>query len=73
VETFVVRVWVPAEPETELERDVLRGFVEWSGWEKPCAFVGADQLVGVLLAGKHRATGGRTSRAGPASPSAASP
>lgn len=54
METFVVRVWIPAvvagEP-TGVAAGVLKGIVEHIGSGRAAPFKGADQLLGLLLAG----------------------
>ncbi len=52
METFVVRVWLPADPPSDQEIDVegLRGVVQRIGSPVTTTFVGGDQLVGLIQA-----------------------
>jgi hypothetical protein len=55
VETFVIRVWIPAEPETDAR---LRGFVEHVGLAAETPFATAEQLVAAIEQGLLRNAGG---------------
>jgi hypothetical protein len=50
VRTFVVRVWVPAEPECGGEEHGLHGVVERVGSERSQSFSGAESLLAFLQA-----------------------
>ena len=45
METFVIRVWVPAEPEPQAR---LRGFIEHVGLAAETPFASAEQLVAAI-------------------------
>jgi hypothetical protein len=47
METFVVRVWVPGEPERVAEPE-LRGFVSHSATGRTQRFTGSEELLGFL-------------------------
>jgi hypothetical protein len=48
VETFVIRVWVPAEPEPQAR---IRGFVEHVGLGAETPFASAEQLIAAIEEG----------------------
>ncbi len=48
VETFVIRIWTPAEQNDDPQRYRLRGFVEHIGSGERDAFRGAGELLAFL-------------------------
>jgi len=50
VETFVVRVWVPAEDDTRATAE-MRGFVNHVGSRRSDPFRGIDELLTLLRSG----------------------
>lgn len=48
METFVVRVWVPAEPEPEAVEPALHGLVERVGDGRPRPFADGEALLALL-------------------------
>ncbi len=50
VETFVIRIWTPAERDDDPERYRLRGLVEHVGSAERDAFRCADELLAFLKA-----------------------
>ena len=50
VETFVIRIWTPAERDDDPERYRLRGLVEHVGSGERDAFRGAGERLAVLEA-----------------------
>lgn len=49
VETFVVRIWVPAGGGDELSAGTLHGVVEHVTTAKATTFAGAEELLALLL------------------------
>lgn len=49
VETFVVRIWVPAGGGDELSAGALRGVLEHVASASSSTFAGGDELVDLLL------------------------
>lgn len=49
VETFVVRIWVPAGGGDELSAGALRGVVEHVTSASSSTFAGGDELLDLLL------------------------
>jgi hypothetical protein len=50
VETFVIRIWTPAERDDDPECSRLRGLVEHVGSAERDAFRSADELLAFLKA-----------------------
>jgi hypothetical protein len=50
VETFVIRIWTPAERDDDPERFRLRGLIEHVGSAERDAFRCADELLAFLAA-----------------------
>jgi hypothetical protein len=48
METFVIRIWTPAEPEDDPEGVLLRGFAEHVRSSERIIFVGSSELVAFL-------------------------
>jgi hypothetical protein len=48
MKTFVLRLWIPAEPEADVDPPVLRGFVDEVATGSTRRFVGGEQLVALL-------------------------
>ena len=48
VETFVIRIWTPAERDDDPQRYRLRGLVEHVGSGERDAFRGAGELLAIL-------------------------
>jgi hypothetical protein len=48
VETFVIRIWTPAERDDDPDRLRLRGLVQHIGSGEPDAFHGAGELLTLL-------------------------
>ena len=61
METFVVRLWVPAEDEAEAV-EPLRGVLELVGSADATPFSGGEQLLELLRAGIAADPDGRTAR-----------
>jgi hypothetical protein len=61
METFVVRLWIPAEDEQEAA-EPLRGILERVGAADSTPFRGGEQLLQLLRAGLAVDPDGRTAR-----------
>jgi hypothetical protein len=48
METFVIRIWTPAEPDDDPEAVLLRGFAEHVRSSERIVFVGGSELVAFL-------------------------
>lgn len=59
MESFVVRIWVPAEAESRGVPFRLLGFVEHVGAGRPVSFRGRDELLALVEAGVERTMGMR--------------
>lgn len=65
METFVVRLWLAAEPEAPAQEQELRGQVAHVGSGRSARFVGGDALLKFLRSVRETATGERTAGDGP--------
>lgn len=67
METFVVRIWIPADSEFERAPDVLRGFVEHARSGGSASFTSGEALLASLavLLGTRSSKGGPATRSKP--------
>ncbi len=62
METFVIRVWTPAEQEDEGQPRNLRGLIEHVRFDERCTFEDGNQLLAVLQTALERQPPAATTR-----------